>query len=177
MARTIYQYQQYNTNPDRAIGIKLPFNKPSDGRSTDITNYSNSTGGLGVFMSSYSTEEQALSNLKNLLLTVKGERVMQPNFGTSISRLVFEQNVSDLATELETELTTDIEFWLPYIVIKNIEINQNFDSYSVLIRLTFSVTQAGANMVINLLASENSLIIVNTEATGNQQLTPIGILG
>lgn len=177
MARTIYQYQQYNTNPDKAVGIKLPFNKPSDGRSNDITNYSSSASGLGVFVSSYSTEEQAVSNLKNLLLTSKGERVMQPNFGTTITRLVFEQNVADLATELETELTTDIEYWLPYIIIKNIEVKQYVNDYSIIIRLTFSVTESGANLVINLLASENSLTIVNTDATGNQRLTPISTLG
>jgi phage baseplate assembly protein W len=109
--------------------------------------------------------------LKNLLLTVKGERVMQPNFGTSLQRLIFEQNVDDLSGTIENELTESISFWLPYIVIQNIDILQIQDSYSILIRLYFSVTEAGANQVINILANENSLQLVNTPTV--TQLTAI----
>jgi phage baseplate assembly protein W len=112
-----------------------------------------------------------LINLKNLLLTVKGERVMQPNFGTSLQRLIFEQNVDDLSGTIENELTESISFWLPYIVIQNIDILQIQDSYSILIRLYFSVTEAGANQVINILANESSLQLVNTPTV--TQLTAI----
>ncbi len=162
MARTLYQYQPINTMPDKGIGITLPFNKGANSRSTALSGYDTSTGGKGVFNQSYSTEQQAISNLKNLLLTMKGERYMQPTFGTSIMNLVFEQNVDDLSDTIESELTDSINFWLPYIVIQNIDILQIQDSYSILIRLYFSVTEAGANQVINILANENSLQLVNT---------------
>ena len=42
-------------------------------------------GGTPIFSSTFTTEEQALSNLKNLLLTRKGERPFQPLFGTDVS--------------------------------------------------------------------------------------------
>jgi hypothetical protein len=58
-----------------ALGITLPFNGP-----------------FGLFTSTYTTQQQALSNLKNLLLTAKGERVNQPKFGTDLIRLLFEPN-------------------------------------------------------------------------------------
>ena len=178
MARTIYRYQLINTNPDRAIGVLLPFNKPATSRSNEIAQYGDTSSGKGVFVQSYSTEQQALSNLKNLLLTTKGERIFQPNFGTSILKLVFEQNTNDLATSLENELTADISYWLPYIIIKNIDVLQDYDSYNVTMRITFSVTETGANMVINLLATENSLVIINTNisGTGTQSLTPVGVI-
>jgi hypothetical protein len=50
-----------------ALGINLPFNGP-----------------FVVFNSTYTTDAQALANLKNLLLTYKGERLFQPNFGTNL---------------------------------------------------------------------------------------------
>jgi phage baseplate assembly protein W len=171
MARTIYQYQTINTMPDKSIGITLPFNKGANSRSTSLSGYDASVSGKGVFNQSYSTEEQSISNLKNLLLTVKGERVMQPNFGTSLQRLIFEQNVDDLSGTIENELTDSINFWLPYIVIQNIDILQIQDSYSILVRLYFSVTEVGANQVINILANENSLQLVNTPTV--TQLTAI----
>ena len=54
------------------IGIQLPFN-----------------GQSGLFTSTFTSIDQAISNLKNLLLTNKGERVMQPAFGTDLSRILF----------------------------------------------------------------------------------------
>jgi hypothetical protein len=42
---------------------------------------------------------------------------------------------------------------------------------TILIRLYFSVTEAGANQVINILANENSLQLVNTPTV--TQLTAI----
>jgi phage baseplate assembly protein W len=178
MNRTIYQYQPINTNPDKAIGITLPFNKPANSRSTELTSYASAgKSGLGLFNQSYSTEAQAISNLKNLLLTIKGERIMQPNFGSNILSLVFEQNVQDLATALEDTLTADINYWLPYIVINNIDILQEYDSYAIIIRLYFSVTQTGANKVINILASENSLVITEPQNDTTNRLVAVGTAG
>lgn len=178
MNRTIYQYQPINTNPDKAIGITLPFNKPANSRSNELTSYAdNGTSGLGLFNQSYSTEAQAISNLKNLLLTIKGERVMQPNFGSNILSLIFEQNVQELGVALEQSLKTDIAYWLPYIIVNNVEILQEYDSYAITIRLYFSVTQTGANKVINILASENSLVISEPQNDTMNRLVAVGTVG
>ena len=55
-----------------AIGVSLPFNGPA------------------VFNSTYTTKDQTKSNLINLLLTAKGERVLNPNFGCNIKKQLFE---------------------------------------------------------------------------------------
>lgn len=174
MARPIYQYKPINDRPDKALGILLPFNTAVGGR-TDTQNYaSGSTSGGSVFAQSYSTEAQAISNLKNLLLTRKGERVMQPKFGTDIQSILFEQNTDDLASNLETALSDDIEFWLPYIKVISLDILQNRDQHSFIIRLTFNVTTVGANVVINILATENQIAIAETPVV--TALTPVGFL-
>ena len=74
MARPIYRYEPNNSNPDRAVGVVLPFNKPADARTATQNALSGSSGGGSLFVQSYTTEVQAISNLKNLLLTRKGER-------------------------------------------------------------------------------------------------------
>lgn len=61
------------------------------------------------------TIDQALENLKNLLLTRIGERYMQPNFGTQLLNIIFEPNVSELKTEIEDIIREPVSFWLPYI--------------------------------------------------------------
>lgn len=174
MARTIYQYMPYNDRPDKALGILLPFNKSSDGRSDSQNYMSGSLSGGSVFKQSYTTEQQAVSNLKNLLLTRKGERFLQPNFGTNIQNVLFDQNTEDTAITLRSTLETDIETWLPYITLNNIDILRDPDRYAFLIRITFSVTNIGANLVINVLADENAMII--TDEMSNTRLTPVGFM-
>ena len=163
--RPIYQYQINRSNPDRAVGILLPFNKPVEGKAIADNYASGSIGAGGVFIQSYTTELQSISNLKNLLLTRKGERYMQPNFGTILRDFVFEQNSSFNRGFLESSLQDDIGFWLPYIVLKDLSVgiggNQNYgyseQENSVNVRITFSVTERGANRTIIIYNSGNDL--------------------
>lgn len=171
--RPIYQYQIDRSNPDRAVGILLPFNKPVEGKAIADNYASGSIGAGGVFVQSYTTELQSISNLKNLLLTRKGERVMQPDFGTNIYNTVFEPNTELIRENLQLSLQDDIEFWLPYIQINTLDINGNIDNYSISIRIRYTVRNSNNERVIIVLANENEIIL--SEIDGNPtKLAQIG---
>jgi len=132
------QRKEYFHNPldfekDVAIGITLPFGKNK-----------------GLFSLSYTTEEQSISNLKNLLLTRKGERLFQPEFGSSVYSLMFEQMDDDLGSALDEQMREDIGYWLPYIVIDKLTVTPDFDRNYVNISLDFKVTEQGANQQITI---------------------------
>ena len=137
--RKEYFYNPLDLEDDIAIGVTLPFGKQS-----------------GLFNLSYTTEEQAISNLKNLLLTRKGERPFQPNFGSTIPSLLFEPMDGNLETSIDESLREDIGFWLPYIVIEDIIADIDFDRHKVNIELSFKVTEQGAN----------TQLIIFVDATG-----------
>ena len=131
--RKEYFYNPIDFNNDVAVGVKLPFGKPN-----------------GLFSQSYTTEEQAVSNLKNLLLTRKGERPFQPLFGSDVYSLLFENIDLDLNERISDTLSEDIKFWLPYIVIDNIDVETEPDRNFVKIQLRFRVTEQGANQQITV---------------------------
>ena len=131
--RKEYFYNPIDFKKDVAVGIKLPFGKPN-----------------GLFTQSYTTEEQAVSNLKNLLLTRKGERPFQPLFGSDVYSQLFENIDSNLNERVSQTLSEDIKFWLPYIVIDNIDIETEPDRNFLRIELRFRVTEQGANQQIIL---------------------------
>jgi len=91
---------------DYAYGITLPVKR----------------GKTGFFEQSFSSFEQAKTNLKNLLLTKQGERVMQPNFGTGLHSLLFEQMTDDFENKLTETITKSVGYWLPYINIEEVDI-------------------------------------------------------
>jgi len=82
-------------------------------------------GNTGYFRQGFTSFDQAKSNLTNLLLTDMGERVMQPNFGTGIKSLLFEQATEDLEERLQLTIEESVNFWLPYINIGDIEITMS----------------------------------------------------
>ena len=78
-------------------------------------------GNDGFFPRASSVKEQAASNLKNLLLTQKGERVGQPTFGSDLPRLLFEQSTDDISDSIDETIREAISNWLPYIEVSDIQ--------------------------------------------------------
>ena len=101
--------RENDLNPDVRIGLKLPFTRDR----------------AGLFGQTETTLEQAGNNIKNLLLTSKGERVMQPEFGSDLRDLLFEQYTEDLTDRIKDAIEEAMSTWLPYIVISNVDVTEN----------------------------------------------------
>lgn len=100
-----------DNEPDVAVGIKLPLVKKDK----------------GLFDVSYTTLEQAGSNLRNLILTRKRERRMQPDLGTNIQDSVFEPNTQTLIDSIQDDIETQVEFWLPYIRLNKVDVKNRLE--------------------------------------------------
>jgi phage baseplate assembly protein W len=92
---------------DYAIGITLPL---------QISNV--------AFNQSFTTLEQVRTNIKSLLLTKRGERVMQPNLGSGLNELVFDMNDDIFASDIEDTIIGTLQQWLPYVTVEEIDIEQ-----------------------------------------------------
>lgn len=146
MTNTLKYYPQDEHIQEGYLGIKLPMNN-SLGNSKDQ-----------LFNLSKTTEEQAISNYINLLFTKPGERYMQPEFGVGIQRYLFEQDVDVVRSELEDLIRAQADFYLPYIFNDNIEVLSGASDTvpelgpesenSLYIRITFRVTESGANKTV-----------------------------
>jgi phage baseplate assembly protein W len=91
-----------------AIGVSLPFNGPS-----------------GPFNSTYSTQTQIKSNLVNLLLTNKGERVMNPEFGADLGTVLFEGITESTRETIKNLINTNVEIFVPEVQIVDIIVNDD----------------------------------------------------
>ena len=82
-------------------------------------NSTSNTG--GAFQVNYTTLQQAKSNLINLILTKKGERVSQPDFGCDIWRILFDPIIDgEIDARVEQTILDAVSIWLPYISIDEI---------------------------------------------------------
>ncbi len=94
-----------------AIGLTLPLQR----------------GDSGYFAQSFQSSEQVKSNIINLLQTKKGERLFQPEFGTGLHSLLFEQATDTLEEDIETTINSALEEWLPYVVAEEIDVDISKD--------------------------------------------------
>ena len=130
----------------KPIGVTIPFNKPN-----------------GIFNQSFTNHEQVFSNLKNLLLTHKGERYMLPEFGTDIRTILFENITSEdsFTNALNGEIESAISEWMPYLVVTELETtipaNDNRideQEHSVKIRLVVQIGATNIYLPIQILISD-----------------------
>jgi phage baseplate assembly protein W len=103
-----------------AIGVSLPFNGPA------------------VFNSTYTTKDQIKSNLINLLLTAKGERVMNPEFGCDLKNFLFEGITNSNIVLLKTNISDSISTFIPEITLKNINLDSNIDDNLINLTIDYS---------------------------------------
>ena len=85
--------------------------------------------------------QQSQHNLKNLLLTFPGERVHQPNFGSKLRQLCFEQLDDGLPIRIEEEIKRSVSNWLPYINIIEVQtLTSDSDTNSIYVTVKYSTT-------------------------------------
>tara|TARA_R110000822_G_scaffold71668_3_gene172616 strand:+ start:326 stop:748 length:423 start_codon:yes stop_codon:yes gene_type:complete len=73
--------------------------------------------GNGGFFTKTDGAETVMSGLKQLLLTNRGERVMKPDFGTSLRKSVFEPFTTSLKVQLREEIKATIAKYEPRVDI------------------------------------------------------------
>jgi uncharacterized protein len=96
--------------------------------------------GNTAFNQAFTSYEQIKSNIKNLLLTKKLERIMNPGFGSGLQELLFEQNDEVLISDIEEAINDAVEKWLPYVSIEDVNVratNQQKDRNEIYVSITF----------------------------------------
>lgn len=85
----------------------------------------------GLFEMNNLTKEALTSNLLLLLLTEKGERYYQPEYGTNLKRFIFEPNDGLNQSDIEGDIRDTVKLFIPELTITNIEILSKIDDETV----------------------------------------------
>lgn len=128
--RVTYTTTASDRNPNRGIGIRLPFND------------------FNVFSINYTTKDQIKSNLTNYLLTNKGERVFNPEFGADLRKLLFDQ-LSDF-TDARDILLSNLGIYFPMIKVNALDFSPDYDRNLLNIKLNYSINNNADSILIQI---------------------------
>ena len=98
------------------LGVKLPITRDS-------------INGFTMLADFHSTIKQ---NLKMIVLTNPGERVMIPDFGVGIMSYLFENFNDNVFVEIENNIREQVAIYLPVVTIKRILFDNTNESTNTL---------------------------------------------
>ena len=133
MARIIQNKFPIDSIARKAIGFGFPLN------------------GDAVFVPTYQTRDQIKANMVNYLLTNRGERVFNPDFGADLRALLFENILDQTTEELKEKIQDDINLYFPEVVIKDIKFDNVPDTNTVDFTLTYDIVRFGIEDSVNIL--------------------------
>jgi|TARA_B100000959_G_C14744911_1_gene526674 phage baseplate assembly protein W len=142
--------REKNLDPNTWIGLSFPLGRHNG----------------GFFKQTQTVLEQTRHNIKNLLLTVPGERVGQPTFGSALHQSVFEPMADEGTWEdvISTSINEAISIWMPHVTISKLDVS--FVDNIVNIELEFSLAvNPGdySNLTLNFDSSRGELVYGNED--------------
>ena len=106
---------------------------------------------VGTPKQNFLTSSQVHDNLRNLILTMKGERPMQPTFGSDLYAILFEQAEEGvLQTACKDAIDAAVAMWMPQVVIQDVDVTSDIDRYLVNVAVKYVVEGWPADNVLNL---------------------------
>jgi phage baseplate assembly protein W len=143
------------------------FNDPSINSNQNQTGFGVSYAQRNtLFSANYDVITQAQENIKTLLLTRSGERVMT-GFGTDLLSILFQPNISSLKSIIDTTIRDAVNTFLPRINITNINILTNEDDptliHDISIKIDFLINNS-VPAAVNLTVSGT---VVEVSGNGN----------
>jgi|9_EtaG_2_1085328.scaffolds.fasta_scaffold09160_2 phage baseplate assembly protein W len=133
-----YQFQRntFDINKNQTIGLAFPLINE------------------GQFTRTNSFSDQIKANIINVLLTERGERPMQPDFGVGLKNLLFE-NIEN-ADEIKPEIEAQLGLYVPDIQI--LDLNSEFLQDNHLLHITL------AYQILN--TAERDAVDINVRSQG-----------
>ena len=84
-------------------------------------------------------ESAIARSVRNLVLTIQGERPFQPVLGTGVSRLLFDNMDKLTASAIRSELRTTIENYEPRVEINEILVEPDFERNAFHVTLQYFI--------------------------------------
>ena len=84
--------------------------------------------------------ETAISrSVRNLVLTLQGERFFQSNLGCNVSRSLFENITDSTSSSIQSEIENTLNNYEPRISLIAVEVNPNYEEYSYDVVIRYNI--------------------------------------
>tara|TARA_B100000900_G_scaffold413956_1_gene439219 strand:+ start:611 stop:1057 length:447 start_codon:yes stop_codon:yes gene_type:complete len=117
--------------------------------------------------------ELVIQNLKMLILTIPGERIMEPDFGVGLKTFLFEQNVERVHGTIAAKIKRQAQRYIPSISITSVDFftSENTvdmpDNY-LHIAVSFYIKPLETSSKLDLLFDSNKGLFIDGNIAGRE---------
>ena len=90
-------------------------------------------------------------SVRNLILTDKGERLMQPNVGCKVRSLLFENISAQTILLVKTTITDTITQYEPRPIVENVKVSADPDNNNLNVSVLFSLINSSTVEQLDLI--------------------------
>ncbi len=110
----------------------------------------------GSFAMNKTALDSIRQDLKMLLLTNPGEKMMDPSFGVGIKRFLFEQNTPSVSGKLASEIQKQIEKYINFVTVTDIQVFIPENNENILnLKIIFNIPSLNVTDQLNLSLQSN----------------------
>ena len=84
-------------------------------------------------------EDKAASEILHVILTRKGTRIRKPNFGTDLTKFIFEPSDELTWSNVENEVKNAVSTYVPGVKINSIQVVQTEEDHEVYVDIDYTV--------------------------------------
>lgn len=134
MAYKVEKINPLDLQSDIAIGVGLPFSA------------------TGVFNSTFLTKDAIKTNIINYFLTNKGERYMNPEFGSDIRRLLFDNIDDDKLEQVRELIKRDLKRFFPRVNPLIVQVLAEPDKNTISLQIRYEILDSNIEdeLLINI---------------------------
>ena len=132
MAFEVKRINPLDRQPRKAVGVSLPFS------------------GQAVFNSTYTTKDAIKNNIINFFLTGRGERFLNPGFGTGLRRLLFDNITEEKIQEINSEVRSSLRNYFPQVIPTQINTAPDPDNNTVNFSMSYQIAETGIEDFLNI---------------------------
>ncbi len=128
----------------KGLSVKLPLN------------YTAKSGGVsGPYEMNKENMSMVQQNLKTLLLTAPGERIMDSSYGVGLRNFLFQPSTPVNIEIIRQRIIDQIKIYMPFVLVTGLQIENtstapDIDENTIFITLAYSVPNIGRTDVLRL---------------------------
>ena len=121
-----------DTKPGTGVGVSIPFNA------------------LGVFKTTYTTQEAIKVNLINFFFTNKNEIYLNPTFGGDLRAFIFQQITEGNTDYLKQDIQQQLGINFPNVIVDSLNIDSLPDINQINIVLKYNIADTGLTDILEI---------------------------
>ena len=111
----------------------------------------------GPYKSLKTVKDVIKQNLKMLVLTAPGERIMIPNYGVGLRNYLFSQYTDLTKDDIRERILEQVSLYMPFLQDMEVEISESIeDNNAIAVRISYFVSALGQQDFVDFALSPQS---------------------